>query len=349
MSTDVEATARLQALHDRMVSAVESIHSGEDWSRMLAVAARLHSYSTGNLLLLMSQAAERGWDTAEIGPFGGYRMIQSIGRQVRKGEQGLAVLAPVVRRASMTNRGHDYIDPEDDIPRPVLVGFRVVHVFDIHRQSDGDPLPEPPAPELLQGEGPAGLIDALVGQIRAAGFAVSYGPLQPANGVTDYATRTVTIADRLSPAARAKTLCHELAHVTLGHGDQLQGGCRGRLEVEAESVAFLVSSRCNLEASSYSFPYVARWASDAAVVQAAADRVIGAARDILGRIEVGAGPVPLDNFAGLPRELMAERGVDLAERARAVAADAARAERRRQEAARARHAERRERGYGIER
>ena len=348
MSAGPDATARLQALHDRLVSAVESIHSGDDWARMLAVAARLHSYSIRNLLLLMSQAAERGWDPTSVGPFGGYRALQSIGRQVRAGERGLAVLAPVLRRPSMTNRGHGYIDPEDDIPRPVLVGFRIVHVFDVQRQTDGEPLPEAPAPQLLAGEGRAGLIEALSRQVEAAGFALSYGPLEPANGITDYLRRTVTIADRLEPAAAAKTLAHELAHINLGHETQL-GGCRGRLEVEAESVAFLVAARAGLDASSYSFPYVARWATDAGVVQAAAERVIGTARDILGRIDGRAGATRPDDAIRLPRELVVQRGSDLAERADVLAARASRAKCRRTDTARSHHAARRERGYGIER
>lgn len=348
MSGDPSATARLQALHDRLVGAVESIHSGEDWARMLAVAARLHAYSPGNLLLLMSQAVERGWDPSTIGPFGGYRSLRAIGRQVRKGERGLAVLAPIVRRPSMTNRGHGYVDPEDDIPRPTIVGFRVVYVFDVQRQTDGDPLPEPPAPEPLGGEGPVGLAGALESQIRDAGFAVDYRPLSPANGVTDFLARTVTIADRLSPAGACKTLAHELGHIRLGHETEL-AGCRGRVEVEAESVAFLVTTAAGLDASSYSFPYVARWAPEPGVVQAAAERVIPAAREILARIDGAKASANTDDFVGVPAELVASRADDLSIRAQALADRAAHAERRRAEAARAHHQARRDRGVGLER
>ena len=348
MSGDLSGTARLQALHDRLVAAVESIHSGEDWARMLKVAARLHSYSPGNLLLLWSQAAERGWDPTTIGPFGGYRALQSIGRQVRKGERGLAVLAPIVRRPSMTNRGHGYVDPEDDVPRPAIVGFRVVHVFDVGRQTDGEPLPEPPMPELLQGVGREGLTAALESQIRDAGFSVAYGELAPANGVTDFAARSVTIADRLPPAAAAKTAAHELAHILLGHEAE-SWGCRGRVEVEAESVAFLVATASGLDASSYSFPYVARWASEPAVVQQVAERVIPAAREILAGIDGPEARASTDSFVGVPAELVISKADDLSERARALGDRAARAQRRRLDAARAHHQARRDRGAGLER
>jgi len=79
-------------------------------------------------------------------------------------------------------------------------------------------------------------------------------------------------------------LIHELAHVLLHQDTDLCD--REIAEVEAESVAFVVSSALGSDTSDYSFPYVARWGGgDAEVVAAAAERVIGAARDILVSID----------------------------------------------------------------
>jgi hypothetical protein len=38
---------RLAEAHERLTEAVESLVSGDDWQQMLALAARLHRYSTG--------------------------------------------------------------------------------------------------------------------------------------------------------------------------------------------------------------------------------------------------------------------------------------------------------------
>lgn len=66
----------------------------------------------------------------------------------------------------------------------------------------------------------------------------------------------------------------------LDHGTS---SCRGRAEVEAESVAFLVCASAGMQTSSYSFPYVTVWAGgDSEVVRATAARVITTARAILG-------------------------------------------------------------------
>jgi hypothetical protein len=56
-------------------------------------------------------------------------------------------------------------------------------------------------------------------------------------------------------------------------------------EVEAESVAFVVSSVLGPDTSDYSFPYVARWSGgNAELVAATAERVIAAARDLLAAV-----------------------------------------------------------------
>ena len=105
-----------------------------------------------------------------------------------------------------------------------------------------------------------------------------------ANGTTNYTTRTVTVADHLSPAQACKTLTHELAHVLLHDGTEYALGCRGRAEVEAESVAYIVCQAAGLTTAAYSFGYVARWsAGDLKVVKDTAERVMACAREILHR------------------------------------------------------------------
>lgn len=56
----------------------------------------------------------------------GYGKWQEFGRQVRKGEKGIAVLAPCRYRTKNEDSGD-----EEGEPAEVLRGFRVVHVFDV--------------------------------------------------------------------------------------------------------------------------------------------------------------------------------------------------------------------------
>jgi hypothetical protein len=186
------ANDRLAALHDRLTAQVEDLVDSDRWKQFLAVAARFHRYSANNVLLLLSQmpSATR---------VAGYRRWQSLGRQVRRGEAGLAILAPCVSRA----RPLDDTEAEE---RPELVrvlqGFRVAYVWDIS-------LPEV-RPTLLAGQAPDGLWDALAAQVHQAGFELRRGACGGANGRTDYAARLVTVRDDVDDAQAAKTLAHEL-------------------------------------------------------------------------------------------------------------------------------------------
>jgi hypothetical protein len=217
----------------------------------------------------------------------GYRAWQALGHQVRKGEKSISILAPCTYR---TSRNED--DDQDDTQtsekgaaRRVLRGFRIAHVFDIS-STDGDTVRPPAGPDLLDGEAPVGLWDALAAQVAAEGFTLVRDAIPSgANGTTNFATRTVTVADHLCPAQAAKTLAHDLlAHTCLHDGTEYAMGCRGRAEVEAESVAFIVCQAAGLTTAAYSFGYVAGWsAGDPKKVKATAERVVTCARQILDR------------------------------------------------------------------
>jgi hypothetical protein len=153
-------------------------------------------------------------------------------------------------------------------------------VWDVS-QTAGDPVPERPRPVLLEGEAPEGLWDGLAALVEAEGFAVlrveHEGMIRGANGLTDYAARTVAVRTNMDPAAQAKTLAHELAHVKL-HGPDNPDATRHRGigEVEAESVALMIGAAHGMDTSSYTIPYVSGWAgsvtdkSPVEVVQATA-------------------------------------------------------------------------------
>src|ERR671932_2053103 len=105
-------TDKIAALHRRLADKVEALTTTEDWAAMLAVAARFHRYSANNVLLIAAQRP----DATRVA---GYRTWQRLGRQVRKGERGLAILAPCLyRRRSLDEDG-------DDAPE----GARVVRGF----------------------------------------------------------------------------------------------------------------------------------------------------------------------------------------------------------------------------
>ena len=120
-------------------------------------------------------------------------------------------------------------------------------------------------PTQLSGEGPDGLWEHLAGLVRDDGFRIERGPCGlGANGYTDFTARVVRVRDDVDPAQAAKTLAHELGHIRADHEHRFTDyatstACRGQAEVEAESIAYLITAQAGLDSATYSVPYVAGW------------------------------------------------------------------------------------------
>lgn len=138
-------------------------------------------------------------------------------------------------------------------------------------------------PTLLAGQDNAGWYDQLAALVATAGFTLGRKDCAPANGTTNFTTRQVTIRPDLSPAQAVKTLTHvPLGHVLLHDDTERNLVDRARVEVEAESTAYLVCATLGIATDDYSFPYLARWSQgDTELIQATAERAISCARRIL--------------------------------------------------------------------
>jgi antirestriction protein ArdC len=284
---------RLSAAHEHLVRAVEDLTTSEAWRRMLEVAARFPTYSANNILLIGVQRP----DATRVA---GIRTWNSLGRRVRKGEKGIAILAPCLYRAKPEPADAGAVrDPEAQTARQ-LRGFRVVHVFDL-AQTDGRPLPEV-GPAELTGTAPGDLVQRLATVIATDGYAVERGDCGQAYGYTDFATRTVRVRDSVADAQAAKTFAHELAHIRADHGTRFLGryatsiGCRAQAEVEAESISYLIASAAGMPTDGYAVPYVAGWSGgNLDLVRDAATRVVTTAREAIRDLGLMPDPASVES------------------------------------------------------
>ncbi|HXA27651.1 MAG TPA: ArdC-like ssDNA-binding domain-containing protein [Candidatus Angelobacter sp.] len=230
----------LAQLHD----GVAALTSSERWAAWLRVQSRLHRYSFQNALLIAMQCP----DATRVA---GYRAWQALGRQVRAGEHGIAIFAPIARRVQ--------VDPDDeDAPQSVRVvqAFRIAYVFDIS-QTDGPALPE--IATRLDGPDPGNAVAQLDAAATALGFRVDVVELTPGvDGSCSHRDGVIRIDTNLAPAHRVVTEAHELAHAVL-HPDGYAGTPRAQAELEAESVAYIVCHHLGVDSSAASFGYVAHW------------------------------------------------------------------------------------------
>jgi hypothetical protein len=338
--------ARVEAAQARLAALVEQLQTGEDWRRALATAARFHRYSFGNAMLIMAahvNAYAAGLVPDPVPDFvAGFRTWLALGRRVDRGQHGYTILRPATRTVregqdpdgqTRTLQAGEQPAPGETVQsRRALVGWSTATVF-ARSQTSGAELVLPPQPRLLPGDAPPGLWAGLAQQVVAAGYALLDAPdaaaIGGAQGVTRFGMQTVLVRSDMEPAARVKTLAHELGHVML-HGPAVLSGqsradevTRGVREVEAESVAFVVAAAHDLDTSAYSLPYVASWAGGddrAAVVRSTAARVTSTARSILdglSTVQVAGGPPPgAVDVVARPRGRSVDAVADLAVPAR---------------------------------
>jgi len=290
---------KLTALHAQLVDAVAELVHSDKWAQMLTVAARFTTYSPSNVLLIAAQRP----DATRVA---GIRTWNGMNRHVLKGERGIAILAPCVYRsrdevpteaerrevAAPTRPGG-----EEPLPRRELQGFRVVHVFDV-TQTDGAPLPDL-QPQLLAGQAPRRVWDGLVTLTARAGYRLERRACPTGvNGWTAPEDALVVLADHLEPAQATKTLAHELGHIRANHAGRFPDygtdrTCRGAAEVEAESIAYIVTSHLGMDPAAYSVPYIAGWADDLDVLRHHMSSVVTVAQRLLGELErVEEAPAP---------------------------------------------------------
>lgn len=262
MYTDKKVAESIKKIEEGLTYFLDS----NKWKQYLAFQTKFHRYSYGNTILILSQKP----DATNIA---GFNTWKKLGRYVKKGEKGIAILAPVTRKIRKK-------DEDKGKPDYYIVGFRVVYVYDIS-QTDGASLPEMLVEKL---SGDIGLYENL---LQASPYTVREVPcLRGANGTFNMSTKEIRILRGLEELQKAKTLVHEWAHGIL-HGEQPGDTTRAQKELEAESVAFIVCSALNLDTSDYSFGYLASWGGDDTVkmLKKSADRIQKASDAILSQIE----------------------------------------------------------------
>lgn len=222
-------------------SAARQLLSSDGWQRFAHVRAAFHRYSVGNCMLIAMQCPEAT-------KVAGFRRWQELGRQVRKGEHGIRILAP-----------HTYKSEDEQTGEAEQrVYFRAVPVFDI-AQTDGEPLPELPC-EPITGDSHAELIPRLERFAASIGWSIEDGETGDADGYASPRDQRIRISSDLhEPNRRVRTLVHELVHA-LGIGYKQHG--REVAEVLTETAAFVACRSLGLDTAGMSVPYVAGWGED---------------------------------------------------------------------------------------
>ncbi len=216
----------------------------------------------------------------------GFRAWLDLGRHVRKGEKGIAIFAPIIRKRTTENQ-----EPQPDDNRSTaetsrhIVGFRSAYVFDI-AQTDGQDLPEF---ATVKGD-PQQHLGRLKELVVSHAITLDYDEsIAPAKGVSRGGR--ITVLPNQPAPEEFSVLVHELAHERLHRTDRRAETTKTVRETEAEAVAFVVCHAIGLDTNTAAADYIKLYNGDRATLSASLQLIQSTAADILTALEPSAEPV----------------------------------------------------------
>jgi len=239
----------------------------------LGALARFHHYSFGNMMIIVDQFPEAS-------KVAGFHTWRKLGRWVKKGESGIAILAPMVGR----KKDEEKSDNREEPARPgakAVFGFKAVHVFDIS-QTEGEELPKL---SEIRGSAEDHLL-YLESVYHMLNIKLETRPMP--EGVRGASLGGhVVVKEGLDKSMRFRILAHELAHELIhshlvGH-DIIKN--RRLIETEAEAVAFVVCKAHGVDTQSLSSEYIHLHRGENKLLMASLDRIQQTATQIIGLIE----------------------------------------------------------------
>ena len=250
MSNDLDEI--MKALEEGVKDFMET----DAYKSYLRAVGKFHNYSMNNVMLITMQRP----DATLVAGYNTWK--KSFNRNVKRGEKGLKIIAPMpVSVEKEEDRVDQYGNTYKEKVTVTVPRFRAVTVFDVS-QTDGDPLPDI-SPAELKNE--VNNYSAFLKAVeKASDVPINFIGIEgSAKGYFNVANNEISVAKGMSESQTLKTLIHEIAHSVLHNKDN--GGVfidTKTKEVQAESVAFSVCSHFGIDTSEYTFPYVTAWAGD---------------------------------------------------------------------------------------
>ena len=215
-----ELTTKITESINALCAETDAAKQSAIYREWLSTLSRFHDYSWGNCLLIWTQAP----DATRVA---GFNIWKSLGRFVKKGQTGIRILAPLIRKVDEEKNG-----TTERVSRPF--GFKTVAVFD-YSQTDGEPLPELNTNATEGGDALLPLLEKAAAQLN---ISLVYKAIEgSAEGLSKGGL--IEIEETLDTPARCGVIAHELAHELL-HKTNRVSTTRQQRELEAESVAYAV-------------------------------------------------------------------------------------------------------------
>lgn len=249
---------KIKAAFEQIEEGIAAINTDKDWLQFLAFQSKFYNYSIGNTMLIYRQNPNASFVK-------GYRAWNDLGRYVKKGSKGIAILAPCVRKAKEEENATDRADCKSDTDekdKKVITGFRIAYVYDIADTDGSDEF----LPVLVKGmagnsDGERTIYEKLRDVISQEHLVLEVTGMA-SKGAYNIETGFISINADYDYLQRIKTLLHEYAHAVDFAMNPEKDIKKNVRELVAESVAFVVMQYMAFDTSAYSIGYINSWLKD---------------------------------------------------------------------------------------
>ena len=268
---------RIKEITEQLEAGVTAVFESDAYKAYLKCMSKFHNYSLNNTLLIALQRP----DASLVCGYQAWK--KDHGRQVRKGEKGIKIIAPCKYKVELEEK-----DDDGNQKIAEYTGFKVATVFDV-AQTEGKELPIIGVNELAGDVGDyRKLFNALTEMCPVPIY--SEDIQNGAKGYYSDSDRKIVIKSDMSQLQTIKTMIHEMAHEKLHAKENLDKDHpvdRRTKEVEAESIAYTICQHYGLDSSDYSFSYVAGWSSGKEVkeLKESLERIRSAADEMITGID----------------------------------------------------------------
>ena len=247
----------MAGLSRHLKEGIKEFLDSDKYKDYLTKMSQLNNYSNRNLRLILAQNPE----ARQVASFKQWK--ENFGRNVKKGEKALRIFKPMTKIKKDEN--NQPILDKNGKPETVTF-FGLVPVFDVS-QTEGKEMPKAAeVKEQLTDLDYANLYRALMTIAKENDVSVRFEEME--NNKHGYYSvpenQIVLRSNEMNKAQIIKTFLHEMAHAELHHADnpQKENLTRSTAELQAESVAYVVSSYYGIDTSEYSFNYLSGWSAD---------------------------------------------------------------------------------------
>jgi len=220
--------AKIDQWMQRLADETDQAAHGAELTRYLTTVSRFYSYSAHNCMLIAMQCP----DARRVA---GYRAWQAVGRQVKKGAKGIAILCPAPIKGK-TEAGDDAV---------IALRFRTGWVFDL-ADTEGDDLPALTV-HAVDGERYDTLLRQLIESAERGGLSVTFKDrlVRDANGVS-YGDGRIELKQGNPAGNLCKTLVHEVCHERMHRAEERRTFTTQQVECQAEAVAYGVCAALSI-------------------------------------------------------------------------------------------------------